>query len=403
MPRGIQLGLAANWRQFALLVLVNGLVGAMVGLERAVLPLVAADEFGVASRAAILAFVATFGLSKGLSNLVAGHLMDARGRRRTLLIGWIIGIPVPIAVLVAPSWWWIVAANALLGVNQGLTWSTTVVMKIDLVGRRRRGLAMGFNEAAGYISLAGAALVSGYVAANLGLRTGPALLGIVISLSGLLVSWLFIADTSEYVRLEEAVHASDREHVRLGRLLRASLWSDRGLFSVSQAGFFNNLNDSLAWGLFPFLFAASGMTVRQIGAISAIYPAAWGIGQLATGALSDRWSRRWMIVDGMVVQGIALVSMALTRTMITWCAALVALGVGTALVYPTLLAAVGDIARPSARGAFVGVYRLWRDFGYVAGAAFGGFMADYFGMSAAIAGAGVATAASGIAYWIRSR
>ncbi|MDQ6887959.1 MAG: MFS transporter, partial [Gemmatimonadota bacterium] len=376
--RNVRLGLSANWRQFALLVVVNGFVGAMVGLERAVLPIVAMNEFGVASTAAVLSFIATFGLTKALSNLAAGWLMDRRGRRSTLIAGWLLGLPVPILIMWAPSWWWIVGANALLGVNQGLAWSATVVMKIDLVGPRHRGLAMGLNESAGYVAVAIAALGSGLAASNLGLRAGPAYLGLAICTSGLALSWLFVRDTSAHVELEDA-HPSDvNARPRLAQMLRQSVWSDRGLFSASQAGFMNNLNDGLAWGLFPLLFVASGLSIQEMSAMAAIYPAVWGICQLGTGALSDRWGRRWLIVAGMLVQGVALVVIALSRRPGAWGVALVALGIGTALVYPTLLAAVGDIARPSWRGAMVGVYRLWRDLGYVAGALLAGLVADAF-------------------------
>lgn len=401
--RDVQLGLSANWRQFALLVVVNGFVGAMVGLERAVLPIVAVKEFGVASTAAVLSFIATFGLTKALSNLAAGWLMDRRGRRSTLVTGWLLGLPVPILILWAPSWWWIVGANALLGVNQGLTWSTTVVMKIDLVGPRRRGLAMGLNESAGYVAVAIAALASGLAATNFGLRAGPAYLSLAVCTVGLLLSWLFVRETSAHVELEEARRSSVTERPRLAQLLRQSLWSDRGLFSVSQAGFVNNLNDGLAWGVFPLLFVAAGFSVREMSAMAAIYPATWGICQLGTGALSDRWGRRWLIVVGMMVQGVALVSMALTRGLVAWSIALVALGIGTALVYPTLLAAVGDIARPSWRGAMVGVYRLWRDLGYVAGALIAGVIADAFGVATAIGTIGIITAVSGVIFGVRFR
>jgi MFS family permease len=401
--REAQLGLSANWRQFALLVVVNGFVGAMVGLERAVLPIVAVKEFGVASTAAVLSFIATFGLTKALSNLAAGWLMDRHGRRSTLIIGWLLGLPVPILILWAPSWWWIVGANALLGINQGLTWSTTVVMKIDLVGPRRRGFAMGLNESAGYVAVSIAALGSGFAATSFGLRAGPAYLGLAICTVGLLLSWLFVRETSAHVELEEARRSSVSERPRLAQLLRQSLWSDRGLFSISQAGFVNNLNDGLAWGIFPLLFIASGLSVREMSAMAAIYPATWGICQLGTGALSDRWGRRWLIVAGMIVQGIALVSMALTRGPIAWSIALVVLGIGTALVYPTLLAAVGDIARPSWRAVMVGVYRLWRDLGYVAGALLAGVIADAFGVATAIGAIGVMTVASGVIFGIRFR
>jgi MFS family permease len=329
--------------------------------------------------------------------------MDRRSRRNTLIIGWLLGLPVPILILWAPSWWWIVGANALLGVNQGLTWSTTVVMKIDLVGPRRRGFAMGLNEFAGYVAVAMAAFGSGLAATSYGLRAGPAYLGLAICTVGLLLSLLFVRETSAHVELEEAHLSRATAPPRLRQLLRQSLWSDRRMFSLSQAGFMNNLNDGLAWGVFPLLFVAAGLSVRELSAMAAIYPATWGICQLATGGLSDRWGRRWLIVAGMTVQGLALVAMTLTHAAFEWSIALVALGFGTALVYPTLLAAVGDIARPSWRGAMVGVYRLWRDLGYVAGALLAGVIADAFGVATAIGVIGVMTALSGAIFGVRFR
>jgi MFS family permease len=400
--RGVELGLRTNWRQFALLLVVNAFVGAMVGLERVVLPLVAVQEFGIASTAAALSFIATFGLTKAVTNLAAGLLVDRRGRRSALVIGWLFALPVPLLILWAPTWWWIVGANALLGVNQGLTWSTTVIMKIDLVGPRRRGLATGLNEFAGYVAVALAAVASGGVAAALGLRAGPAYLGLAIAATGLLLSLVFVRETSAHVALEEARQGGfAKTRPPISHLLRRSLWADRKLFSLSQAGLVNNLNDGLAWGVFPLLFVASGLSLRGTSSMAAIYPGVWGVCQLWTGALSDRWGRKWLIVAGMILQGIALVTMALTSGAPAWSSALVMLGVGTALVYPTLLAAVGDIARPAWRGAAVGVYRLWRDFGYVAGALLAGAIADAFSMAAAIGAIGVLTAVSGAIVAIR--
>ena len=398
----VRLGLAANWRQFTLLVVVNAFVGAMVGLERAVLPLVATREFGIASTSTVLSFIATFGVTKALSNLFAGRLVDDRGRRFALIAGWVVALPVPLIILWASSWWWIVAANALLGVNQGLAWSATVIMKIDLVGPRRRGLAMGLNEFAGYFAVAGAAFASGSIASAYGLRTGPAYLGLAIALLGLALSAGFVRETSHHAALEE----SSRTELGVARpsaaqLLRRSLWSDRGLFSVSQAGLVNNLNDGLAWGLFPLLFAGAALSLRDLSVLVAIYPAVWSVCQLWTGPLSDRWGRKWLVVSGMVTQGIALIAIARTRSMGLWVAALAMLGVGTALVYPILLAAVGDIARPSWRGLAVGVYRLWRDLGYVAGAILAGLVADAFGVSAAIAVVGALTIGSGVLVAVR--
>ncbi len=392
----IQLGLRANWQQFALLVLINGFVGAMVGLERSALPIVAGTDFGVASATALLSFIATFGLAKALTNLVAGWMGERHGRRSTLILGWLLAIPVPLLILVAPSWSWIVAANALLGVSQGLTWSTTVIMKIDLIGPERRGLAMGLNEFAGYLAVALAALASSFAATRYGLRAGPAYLGLIIAAIGLLLTVFLVRDTRAHAALEQSNTTwLDGDQPSLGRVLRLSLGSHRGLFSVSQAGFINNLNDGLAWGLFPLFFAAAGMSLREVGVLVALYPATWGLCQLWTGALSDRWGRKWLIAAGMVLQGIALIALLFTGGFAAWSVVLSALGLGTALVYPALLAAVGDIARPAWRGTAIGVYRLWRDLGYVAGALLAGILADVFGVGTAITAVGALTVASG--------
>jgi MFS family permease len=397
----VQLGLRANWRQFTLLVVVNAFVGAMVGLERAVLPIVATDEFGIASTTAVMSFIATFGLAKALSNLAAGHLVDVRGRRFVLIAGWLAALPLPLILLSATSWWWIVAANALLGVNQGLAWSATVVMKIDLAGPRRRGLAMGLNEFAGYLAVAAAAFASGVVASSYGLREGPAYLGLAIAFVGLSFSLLFVRDTSRHAALEEAAPNDERESPSMMPLLRRSLWSDRGMFSVSQAGLVNNLNDGLTWGALPLLLTAAALSLPDLSALVAVYPTVWGLCQLVTGPLSDRWGRKWLIVSGMVVQGIALLAIAWTQRVWVWTMWLAVLGVGTAMVYPTLLAAVADIARPSWRGIALGVYRLWRDLGYVIGAVGAGIVADAFGIAAAIAIVGAVTVGSGLLVAVR--
>jgi MFS family permease len=401
----IALGLRANRKQFTLLVAVNAFVGAMVGLERSILPVIATADFHVTSTTAVLSFIAVFGLAKAFTNLASGWLADRHARRTTLLIGWLFALPVPLLILWAQSWWWIVAANAFLGINQGLTWSTTVIMKIDLVGPQRRGFAMGLNECAGYAAVAGAGIVSAIAASHYGLRGGAAYPGLIIALVGLLLSW-FVRDTAGHVRLEtsqRSAHSAPHERPPLSTILRRSMWSDAGLFSVSQAGFVNNLNDGLAWGVFPLVFTASGLTLRETSILAAIYPATWGFCQLATGPLSDRWGRTKPIVGGMLLQGIALLTMTMVNGFEAWAVVLVMLGVGTALVYPTLLAAVGDIAQPSWRGVAVGVYRLWRDLGYVAGAVLAGFLADAFGIPFAINVIGVMTIASGIAVAIRLR
>jgi MFS family permease len=398
----IALGLRANWRQFTLLVIVNAFVGAMVGLERSTMPVLATNEFRVASTTVVLSFIATFGLTKAFTNLVSGWLADRHARRPTLLVGWLVALPVPLLILGARSWWWIVAANALLGINQGLTWSTTVIMKIDLVGPGRRGLAMGLNEFSGYLFVGVAGLMSGFLASRYGLRAGSAYPGVVIALVGLLLSW-FVRETAGHVRLESLNQSSStvNDRPRLPTILGRSLWSDAGLFSVSQAGLVNNLNDGLAWGVFPLLFTTSGLTLRETSLLAAIYPVTWSICQLATGPLSDRWGRKHPIVAGMLLQGAALITMTLVSGFTPWAVALVALGVGTALVYPTLLAAIGDIAQPSWRGIAVGVYRLWRDFGYVVGALLAGILADVFGIPAAINGVGLLTIFSGIVVAVR--
>ena len=399
---GIQLGLRANRGQFWLLVLVNAFVGAMVGLERTVLPLLAEVEFGLASKTAALSFVATFGVVKALTNFFAGRLGDRYGRKHILLAGWLFGLPVPLLVIWAPTWGWIVFANVLLGINQGLAWSTTVIMKIDLVGPKQRGLAMGLNEFAGYLAVALAALGTGWLAEEYGLRPEPFYLGIAFAAAGLALSVLFVRETRHHAALEArdfvphpSAQGGEADLSTRNIFLRVS-WKDRALSSASQAGMVNNLNDGLAWGLFPLYFAASGLDVRQIGILSFTYPAVWGVLQLWTGALSDRVGRRWLIAAGMMVQGVALAAVALVRGFWPWIGAAALLGAGTAMVYPTLLAAIGDVAHPRWRASAVGVYRLWRDSGYAVGALLAGALADLFGMSWAIGAVAVLTAFSGI-------
>jgi MFS family permease len=395
------LGLRANWRQFWLLVLINGFVGAMVGLERTVLPLIAEREFAIASRSAVLSFIATFGVVKALTNFFAGRLGDRFGRKHILVAGWLVGVPVPLLVMWAPSWSWIVAANVLLGINQGLTWSTTVIMKIDLVGPERRGFAMGLNEFAGYLAVALSALGTGLIAERFGLRPEPFYLGIAFVALGLALSQLFVRDTMVHVRHEAALRAdagvtpAGPPIPSLRELFARASWRDPALFSASQAGLVNNLNDGLAWGLFPLFFAAAGLSVQEIGVLAFAYPATWGLVQLWTGGLSDRVGRKRLIASGMLLQGAALIAMVLLHSFAAWIVTGILLGVGTAMVYPTLLAAVGDVAHPSWRGSAVGIYRLWRDAGYAVGALLAGVIADAFGMRAAIAVIGALTAASG--------
>jgi MFS family permease len=407
----VALGLRANWQQFTLLVLVNAFVGGMVGLERAVLPLLAEQEFGLASRTAILSFIVSFGVVKALANLLAGRLSDRIGRKQILIVGWLFGLPVPLLVMVAPSWEWIVFANVLLGINQGLCWSTTVIMKIDLVGPAARGLAMGLNEAAGYGAVSLAALASGYLAATYALRPQPFYLGVGFALAGLLLSVFFVRESHGHARHEARLRGgaggADRPaepttpQPSFTQILLLASWKDRALFSVSQAGMVNNLNDGMAWGLFPLFFAAAGLTVADIGLLAAIYPGVWGLAQLVTGALSDRVGRKGMIVAGMWVQAAGIFLLPLTWGFLPWALAMALLGLGTALVYPTLLAAISDVAHPEWRASAVGVYRLWRDGGYAVGALLAGILADVLGVPWAIAGIGLLTFVSGVVVLVR--
>ena len=397
----IRLGLRENLPQFSLLVLVNAFVGATVGLERTVLPLIAEEDFGLASKTAILSFIATFGIVKALSNLLAGRLSDRLGRKKILVVGWLAGLPVPFMVIWAPTWNWIVLANVFLGINQGLCWSTTVIMKIDLVGPGRRGLAMGLNEFAGYLAVALTAFATGYIASVSGLRPQPFYLGIAFVLLGLLLSAFFVKETREYALQEGQLigrQDSDRKtgSPSFAKILLVTSWKDRALFSCSQAGMINNLNDGVAWGLFPLLFASSGLTVGKIGFLAAVYPATWGLLQLWSGTLSDRLGRKWMIVVGMWVQALGIWLIALAHAFAPWLFGSFLLGLGTALVYPTLLAAVSDVAHPEWRASAVGVYRLWRDGGYALGAILSGIVADLLGLDFAIAVIGVITFLSGV-------
>jgi len=404
------LGLRENWRQFALLVFVNAFVGAMVGLERTVLPLLGEREFGLASHTAALSFVATFGVVKALTNLLAGRLGDRFARKHILVAGWLFALPVPLLVIWAPTWAWVVFANVLLGINQGLCWSTAVIMKIDLVGPKQRGLAMGLNEFAGYLAVALSALATGLIAQRYGLRPQPFYLGIAFAAAGLALSTLLVRDTTAHAHGEaRARDRADADTVGVPaapmpsfrELFARGTWRDPALATSSQAGLVNNLNDGLAWGLFPLFFAAAGLSLRQIGVLAFVYPATWGLAQLWTGALADRWGRKWLISAGMLLQGAALAAMLMWRGFGPWVTEGVMLGVGTAMVYPTLLAAIGDVAHPAWRGSAVGVYRLWRDLGYAVGALLAGTLADAFGMDAAIATVAAVTACSGAVVALR--
>ncbi len=410
----VQLGLRANWQQFTLLVIVNAFVGAMVGLERSIVPLLGHQVFGLDSTTAVLSFIMSFGVVKALANLFAGRLGDRIGRKGVLVAGWLIGLPVPLLIIFAPSWGWVVFANVLLGINQGLCWSTTVIMKIDLVGPARRGLAMGLNEAAGYGAVSASAIAAGYLAATYALRPQPFLLGIGFALAGLILSLFFVRESHGHARHEAALltqPATQRESSTpsapaatgdrppspsFKAIFLLTSWKNRTLFGVSQAGLVNNLNDGLAWGVFPLFFAAGGLGIVQIGLLAGIYPGVWGVTQLLTGALSDRLGRKGMIVGGMLLQGVALGLLPLVHGFAWWAVTMILLGLGTALVYPTLLAAISDVAHPDWRASAVGVYRLWRDSGYAIGALLAGVLADLFGVSWAIGVIGGVTFLSGV-------
>lgn len=397
-------GLRENLPQFLLLVAVNALVGATLGQERTVLPLLATEEFGLDHYSGALTYILAFGLAKSGANYLAGTLSDRHGRKPVLVAGWMLALPVPVLLILAPTWGWVVAANALLGISQGLTWSTTVVMKMDLVGPHRRGTAMGLNEAAGYLGVAVTAIATGYLAEVYGLRPAPFLLGAAFIALGLGLSVLLVRETRDHARHEpggtrhrDAESRSDREVFVLTSV------RDRSLSSISQAGLVNNLNDGLAWGLFPVLFATAALPLGQVGLLAAIYPATWGGAQLVTGSLSDRWGRKGLIVAGMLTQALALVLIAAGSTFPAWLGAMALLGVGTAMVYPTLLAGIGDVAHPSWRARAVGVYRLWRDGGFAIGALVAGITADALGLEAAILIVAALTAASGLVVALRMR
>ncbi len=385
-PPRVHLGIRENLGQFSLLVVVNAFVGAMIGLERSILPAIAEADFGLAAKSAILSFIVAFGVTKALTNYVAGRLSDRIGRKPVLIAGWLVAVPVPLLLMWAPTWGWVLVANGFLGVSQGLTWSTTVIMKIDLAGAKRRGLAMGLNEFAGYFAVAVSALATGWIAARYGLRPEPFYLGVGYVALGLGLSVFLVRETIGHVNHESRVHGelpSDGAPTQREVFWRTTLF-DRNLSSVTQAGLVNNLNDGMAWGLFPLFFAAAKMSLDQIAILAAIYPATWGLAQLGTGAWSDHVGRKRLIVAGMWIQAVGIVVVVLAGGFLGFAAGAALLGVGTAFVYPTLLAAIGDVAHPSWRASSVGVYRLWRDLGYAIGAVLAGLAADAFGLSAAM-------------------
>jgi MFS family permease len=401
----LRLGLRENLAQFSLLVGVNALVGGMIGQERTVLPLLAEREFGLTAFTATLTFIAAFGAVKAATNFFAGTLSDRYGRRPVLIAGWLIGVPVPLLLIWAPAWGWVIAANVLLGINQGLTWSTTVIMKIDLVGPERRGFAMGLNEAAGYGAVAITALATGFIAEHAGLRPEPFFLGIAFAGIGLGLSVVFVRETRDHAHHEAAHHIArhdgDNRTLSTGAVFTLTSFREKALSSCSQAGLVNNLNDGLAWGLFPIAFADAGLSVGRIGILAALYPAVWGLGQLVTGGLSDRIGRKPLIAGGMLTQAVAIAWIAATTGFWLWALGAFVLGAGTAMVYPTLLAAIGDVAHPSWRARSVGVYRLWRDGGFAVGALVAGVLADAVSIDAAIWTVAALTAASGIVVIVR--
>jgi len=379
-----------------LLVLINAFVGGMVGIERTVVPLIGSEEFGIASTTIVVSFIVSFGIVKALANLVSGQLADAWGRKRVLVLGWLAGLPVPFMIMWAPSWGWVVAANALLGINQGLAWSMTVLMKVDLVGPKSRGLAVGLNEFAGYLAVGVTAFLTGYLASRYGLRPVPIYPGVGYAVLGAILSITLVRDTREHVRLEAAAAAQQSIPASFREIFMLTSFRDRNLFAASQAGLVNNLNDGMSWGIFPLFFASFGLGVERIGILKAIYPAIWGILQIATGQLSDRWGRKGLIVAGMWIQSGGLFLTSATRQFEWWLVGSLLLGLGTAMVYPTLIAAVSDAAHPTWRARSLSVYRFWRDLGYAIGALSAGIIADIFGMAWAIGAIAALTFLSGM-------
>ncbi|HET6225531.1 MAG TPA: MFS transporter [Bacteroidia bacterium] len=395
--KSVQLGLKENWKQFTLLVIINGFVGGMVGLERSILPRIADVEFHIAAKTAILSFIIVFGIVKAITNYYTGALANKFGRKKLLVAGWIIGIPIPFILMFAPSWNWIIAANVLLGINQGLTWSSTVVMKIDLVGEKQRGFAMGLNESAGYFALSLIAFLTGWIASEYGVRPYPFYVGIGLAFLGLVGSLFFIRDTKHHVAIETVTNTIPR----LKNIFWDTTWKDKNLGSVTQAGLINNLNDGMAWGIFPILLATKGFTIREIGVVTAIYPAVWSIGQLLTGRMADRFCKKDMLYVGMCLQAIALIVLVWADTMSHFVILSCILGWGTAMVYPTFLATVAENTNPHDRAKSIGIFRLWRDLGYAIGAILTGVIADFISIDASIIFIGLLTLVS--AFIIRFR
>ncbi|MCL4252989.1 MAG: MFS transporter [Anaerolineae bacterium] len=396
MTSNIVLGLRANWRQFSLLVLVNAFVGAMLGLERTVVPLIASEEFGLTSVSVSLSFIISFGIIKALANLFAGSNADRIGRKPLLVAGWLIGLPVPIMVILAPNWGWIVFANVLLGINQGLCWSSAVIMKVDLVGPVGRGRATGLNEFAGYLAMALSTVVIGWIASETALRPYPFYLGVGFAIIGLGMSIFLVQETRPYAQLEAKNHPqANAEKPRFKAIFWRVSWQDRRFFSLSQSGLVNNLNDVVVWGLLPLLAVSAQISVADAAILGSMYLGVWGFGQLFTGALSDKIGRKPLIIGGLWVQASGIAWLALSSQSASWLGAVAIMGLGTAMVYPTLLAAVSDLAHPSWRASALGVYRLWRDSGYAFGAVIGGILSDVFTLQVAVLIIAILTALSG--------
>ncbi|HET6769288.1 MAG TPA: MFS transporter, partial [Chitinophagaceae bacterium] len=397
--KSVRLGLQENWKQFTLLVIINGFVGGMVGLERSILPRIAEKEFAIAAKTAILSFIIVFGIVKAITNYYTGALANKFGRKKLLVAGWIIGIPVPFILMFAPSWSWIIAANVLLGINQGLTWSSTVVMKIDLVGEKQRGFAMGLNEFAGYIALAFIAFLTGWIASEYGIRPYPFYLGIGLVFLGLAGSIFFIKDTRHHVAKETTSNTIPR----LKNVFWDTTWKDKNLGTVTLAGLINNLNDGMVWGILPILLAGKGFTIAEIGIVTAIYPAVWSVGQLLTGRMADKFCKKDMLYIGMFLQAIALIVLVWANTMFHFIVLSSLLGWGTAMVYPTFLATVAENTNPQDRAKSIGIFRLWRDLGYAIGAIFTGIIADLININASILFIGFLTFASAFIIYFRMK
>jgi MFS family permease len=388
----VQLGLKENWKQFTLLVIVNAFVGGMIGLERTIIPQIAEADFGLAAKTAILSFIVVFGVTKAITNYYTGALANRFGRKNLLVAGWILALPVPFLLIYAPDWNWIIAANIFLGISQGLTWSSTIVMKIDLVGEKDRGFAMGLNEFAGYVALAVIAFLTGWIASHYGLRPYPFYVGIGLGIVGLFLSWIFVEDTHQHVKLE----STSSSIPFLKNVFWDTTWKHKNLGSITQAGLVNNLNDGMVWGLFPLLLVSKGFDLHETGIIVATYPAVWGLGQLYSGKLADKYCKKTLLFIGMLLQGLALIGMVGANLFSSFVTLSIVLGIGTAIVYPTFLAAISDYTHPDQRAKSIGIFRLWRDLGYAIGAILTGLIADRFGLVAPILAIGLVTIVSSL-------